>query len=82
MSISAIEHAMIRIAFARVESPIAVFTCNVPGHVNAMFAATVKTQERIERGDPTLLGVFDASMNMRHIRAQLQQAARPMAVVG
>jgi hypothetical protein len=76
MSISTIEQTMERIAFAKPESQIAVFTCNIPGHVNAVFAATIHVQARIAHGDPTLIGVFDGLMKKRHIQQMLEQAAR------
>ena len=76
MSVDNVDRVMTRIEFAHVESPIAVFKGNLPGQVNAMFAATVATQDRIARGDPDLIGVFDESMNLRHIRLQLQQATK------
>ncbi len=76
MSVSTIEQTMERIAFATPESPIAVFRCNIPGHVNAMFAASIGVQERIAQGDPTLIGVFDGMMKRRHIQKLLEQAAR------
>ena len=76
MSISTIEQTMERIAFAVPESPIAVFRCHIPGRVNSMFAATIHAQERIARGDPTLIGVFDGLMKRRHIQHLLEQAAK------
>lgn len=76
MSISTIEQTMERIAFASPESPLAVFKCNIPGRVNAMFAATIHAQERITTCDPALIGVFDGLMNRRHIQHMLEQAAR------
>lgn len=82
MSQDTIEHAMMKIEYARPESPIAVFKSNQDGHVNAMFADTIKTKERIARCDPDLIGVFDATMNQRHIRAMLEQASRPPAIGG
>ena len=75
MSISTIEQTMERIAFATPESPLAVFKCNLPGHVNAMFAATIRVQARITTCDPALIGVFDGLMNRRHIQHMLEQAA-------
>lgn len=74
MSISSIEHTMIRIEFAETDSPIAVFKCNVPGHVNALFAATIRTQDRINLAGSNLIGVFDMSMNQRHIKKMLIDA--------
>lgn len=74
MSISDIETTMERIAFATEESPIAVFRCNIPGRVNAMFANSVGVQERIQNNDTLLIGVYHGMMKKRHIEKQLLDA--------
>ena len=72
MSICDIETTMERIKSAPPESPIAVFRCGFPGQVNALFATTIKTSDRIEDGDNLFVGVFDRTMDMHHVREQLR----------
>ena len=74
MSISDIETTMERIAFATEDSPIAVFRSNIPGRVNAMFANSLKVQERIQNKDPHLVGIYHGLMKKRHIVKQLLDA--------
>ena len=74
MSVSDIETTMERIAFATEDSPIAVFRSNIPGRVNAMFANSLKVQERIQNKDPHLIGVYHGMMKTRYIVKQLLDA--------
>lgn len=74
MSISDIETTMERIAFATEDSPIAVFRCNIPGRVNAMFANSIGVQERIRNKDQMLIGAYNGLMKKRHIVKELLDA--------
>lgn len=74
MSISDIETTMDRIAFASEDSPIAVFRCNIPGKVNAMFANSIGVQERIRNKDPMLIGIYHGTMKRRRIEKELLDA--------
>ena len=81
MSISDIETTMERIAFATEDSGIAVFRCNTPGRVNAMFANCIGVQERIQNNDPALIGVYHGLMRTRHIVKELLDAIHEPASV-
>jgi len=74
MSSMSVLHTMDRIKSATPSSPIAVFRGKVRGEVNAVFAATVRTRQLIEAGDPDLIGVYDGSMNMSEIAETLRRA--------
>ena len=67
---------MDRIKGATSQSPIAVFRCDKDNEVNAVFAATVKTQQMIAEKDPNLIGVYDASMNLYEIEQTLRKNVR------
>lgn len=73
MSFMTVHHAMDRIKAADPSSPIAIFRCGKEGEVNAVFGATVKTQQMIADGDPSLIGVYDSSMNLKIIEDVLRQ---------
>ena len=83
MSIMSVRHAMLRIEAAPFDSPLAVFRIEESakeadkrvGHVNVVFARTVRPQELIEARDPALIGVYDGSMNMRDVFATLRHEA-------
>lgn len=75
MSIATVRHIMIRIAAAKAESPIAVFTCTGEGFLNAVFGATIATQRAIAADDPRLVGVYHSEMNMDLIERSLIIAA-------
>ena len=74
MSISDIATTMERIAFATEDSPLAVFRCNIPGRVNAMFANSIRVQERIQNKDPRLIGVYHGMMKRSHVLQELLNA--------
>ena len=58
MSHTDLVNTMVRINYAKRESPIAVFLGDKKGKVDCYFAAVTAIQARIERGDPTLIGIF------------------------
>ena len=59
MSHATLKHIMARIEFATKESPIAVFTSEFKGNLNAVFGATIHTKQLIASGDKTYIGTFD-----------------------
>ena len=59
MSHATLKHIMERIEFATKESPIAVFTSEFKGNLNAVFGATIHTKQLIASGDKTYIGTFD-----------------------
>lgn len=73
MTLCTIETAMTRIMDAREDSPIAVFR-DVHGRLDVMFANTVSTRKRIDRGGPGLVGIFDGSMPRERVRSILRDA--------
>ena len=72
MSIMNLDHTMVRIKGATQGSPIAVFRVALPGVVDAVFAATITTQEIIAEGRPDLIGVFDGSMDQKSVRETIE----------
>ena len=58
MSISTVQLIAGRIKAATEESPIAVFTTNIPGKLNSVFASTVYGQKAIKTKRAQLVGVF------------------------
>ena len=79
MSVSTIDIIMSRIKSASKASPIAVFKLDEKGKskgkLNAVFGATVKTQELIKNNDNLLVGVYDNTMDESAIRAELIKSA-------
>jgi len=59
MSHATLKHIMERIEFAQKDSPIAVFTSEFKGNLNAVFGATIHTKQLIASGDKTYIGTFD-----------------------
>jgi len=59
MSHATLKHIMERIEFATNESPIAVFTSEFKGKLDAVFGATIYTKQLIASGDKTYIGTFD-----------------------
>jgi len=59
MSDATLKHIMERIEFATKESPIAVFTSEFRGKLDAVFGATIHTKQLIASGDKTYIGTFD-----------------------
>lgn len=72
MSVSTLQNILLRVRDAAPESPIAVFRCDKPGHLDAVFAATLTTRRLIANGVPGLIGVFDRTMPEREVAAQLR----------
>ena len=66
MSLAPISVIMTRIKAATPESPIAVFKPVIRdyGQLDAMFGSTVRTQERVESGDPLFVGYFHSRNGM------------------
>lgn len=76
MSAGTLQNVMLRIRDAVPESPIAVFRCDKPGHLDAVFASTMITRRLIESHQAQksgLIGVFDGSMDAGEVKAQLRQ---------
>jgi|TARA_R110000751_G_scaffold235094_1_gene336571 hypothetical protein len=63
--------AMNRIKAAPKNSPIVVFKSDKPGCVDAMFASTVVSQQRIKSGID-LIGVFDKKSKVKEVYATLE----------
>jgi hypothetical protein len=63
MSFCNLRSAMFRIRAATPESPILVLRSKSPGVVEVYFASTVWAHNRIRRGGPDVVGVFDNTMN-------------------
>lgn len=78
MSYANLEQTLIRIKGATPDSPIAVFKTQVPGSLNAMFAATIKTQEMINENHPDLIGVFDGLMDIPAVKSLLASHVLPI----
>ena len=68
---------MNRIKAAPESSPIAVFKSNKSGCVDAMFASTIVSQQRIESG-VGLIGVFDKKSKAKEVYATLKNNAAPV----
>lgn len=73
MSNATLSYTMWRIEVATKYSPLAVFKSKKPGCLDSMFASTVETQKAIFENHPDLIGVFDNSMNLKGVKAQLSQ---------
>lgn len=71
MSKSNLNHVMMRIRGSDISSPIAVFRCNQPNMLDAVFAATVKTQQMLDH--PDLIGVYNGTMNMDQVKRELAE---------
>jgi hypothetical protein len=78
MSKATISLAIQRIEIAAPESPLAVFRINSQ-HVNVTFANTVESRARINRRDPSLIGVYDKHSDPAHVRKSLTNATRGQA---
>jgi hypothetical protein len=65
---------MLRIEKADIDSPMAVFKTDKTGFVDAVFANTVFTQQRIASNDPDLIGVFGSDSNMDDARQLINNA--------
>lgn len=71
MSKGNLQQVMTRIKGSEASSPIAVFRCEQPGMLDAVFAATVRTQQLIEQRHPDLIGVYDGTMNLNKVFQKL-----------
>jgi hypothetical protein len=67
-----------RIIEAPKNSPIAVFKSDKGGCVDAMFANTVVSQQRIQSGIG-LIGVFDKKSKVKEVYATLKNNVAPYA---
>jgi len=79
MSIGTIETIMSRISAASQDSQIAVFMttdCFKDRKLDAKFAGTVKTMQKIVNNDPMLVGCFDCSMDSYKVKEKLKAAVR------
>ncbi len=76
MSKGNLQEVMFRIKGSEASSPIAVFRCDQPEMFNAVFAATVKTQQMIEQRHPDLIGVYDGTMNLEQVVQELASHVR------
>jgi len=76
MSVGSVSTIIGRIKIASVLSPIAVFRKKsiLGNNLDAVFADTVKTQEKIEAGNINYIGTFDKTMNMFDIRDVLRKS--------
>jgi len=63
-----------RISVATTDSPIAVFRCNTPRKLNAVFFNTIGTRKLI--GNDQYIGTFDRTDDMRGILATLDHCVR------
>ena len=72
MSISTIKVIVERIRVSTTASPIAVFE-KKDGQLDAVFAATIATQQRVMSGDPSFIGMFNKGMNRIEIKEKLQR---------
>jgi hypothetical protein len=66
-----------RIKAAPTKSPIAVFLSEKPGCVDAMFASTIVSQQRIKSG-VGLIGVFDKKSKAKETFTMLRNNAAPL----
>lgn len=73
MTMSSITTTLGRIAAASSESPIAVFFIGSTASVNAVFARTFHTMNRIASGDPRFIGCFDMHANQLELGLQLRR---------
>ncbi len=72
MSITNLQHTMLRIDGATPDSRIAVFKCDKPGHLNTVFGDTVTTQKLIKSKDPAFVGIYHRQMDMSAIESKLR----------
>lgn len=73
MSIHTPEIILRRISAAEQNSPIAVFHCNRPGHLRAVFADTYSSRQEIQNKE-SLVGVFHKDMDPAIISKELDDA--------
>lgn len=78
MTVMSTDLILERVKVAEKESPIAVFQ-DENGDLDAVFAATIGTQERIKNDDPDLVGVFHKYQRISTVRARLNNASLSMA---
>ena len=80
MSNMELAHAIDRIRMASDGQEIAVFTTGQTGVFRCVFARTVATQQEIEEGHPSFIGVFSAMDDIEDVRKQLRAAERRQQV--
>lgn len=73
MSFGGVELVMRRIEGSSRSSPIAVFRCDKPGQLQALFARTVVTHGLIQTS-PDLVGVFSGTDDPNAVRQILRRA--------
>lgn len=71
MSKCSINQVMMRIKGSDASSQIAVFRCEEPEKLDAVFASTVKTRSMIVQRQPGLIGVYDGTMNLDQVSREL-----------
>ena len=71
MSKASLNSVLDRIKTATERSPIAVFRTQQPDTYNAVFGATIHTQNLIKANDPDFIGLYHAGMNTTRIMAEL-----------
>lgn len=76
MSLVRLSDAMMRIRLAQPSSPIAVFSCELNYHVDAMFANTAYARQRIACCDPRLIGVYHCVLDPRVVAQEIRSAIR------
>lgn len=76
MSLSGVSVIMGRIETAEKTSQIAVFRSpgSPKGTLDAVFANTVRTKNRVVNDDSLLIGVFDKRMDRSEVRTKLNNA--------
>lgn len=75
MAIATPKLIMARIIEAQENSPIAVFRCNRPGVLNAVFAGSSTTQQQIKDSKTGLVGVYDKTSELTSVYMELRDHA-------
>jgi hypothetical protein len=73
MSDCTIEQALLRINGSDPSSPIAVFSSDEPGKVDAVFASTIMTQKMIRRRHSGFIGVYSGAMDIDCVQRELEK---------
>jgi len=79
MTVGTLQNVMDRIGAATQDSQIAVFVtsdCFKDRTLDAKFANTVKTMQKINNNDPSFVGCYDCSMDSLMIQSELKAALR------
>ena len=72
MSNGTLSNIMSRISSATPSSPIAVFVSDRPKMANAVFADTAVSKRVLKLNMPELIGVYDATMPLLHVREEIR----------